>query len=107
MARTKMPSTLIVGASLFVSLFALAIGVANAAEPAVAIPPPTLDATAPAAAGPQTVVLAGGCFWGVQAVYEHTKGVTQAVSGYAGGQKDTAHYEMVSTGRTGHADRFP
>jgi peptide-methionine (S)-S-oxide reductase len=104
MARTKMPSTLIVGASLFVSLFALAIGVANAAEPAVAIPPPTLDATAPAAAGPQTVVLAGGCFWGVQAVYEHTKGVTQAVSGYAGGQKDTAHYEMVSTGRTGHAE---
>jgi len=99
-----MPSTLIVGASLFVSLFALAIGVANAAEPAVAIPPPTLDATAPAAAGPQTVVLAGGCFWGVQAVYEHTKGVTQAVSGYAGGQKDTAHYEMVSTGRTGHAE---
>ena len=50
------------------------------------------------------MVLAGGCFWGVQAVYQHTKGVTQAVSGYAGGKKETAHYEMVGTGRTGHAE---
>ena len=57
----------------------------------------------PADAGPQTVVLAGGCFWGVQAVFQHTKGVTSAVSGYAGGEKTTAHYEMVGSGRTGHA----
>ena len=89
---------------LCVSLFALVARLAHAAEPAVAIPPPTLDATVPADGGLQTVVLAGGCFWGVQAVYEHTKGVTQAVSGYAGGQKDTAHYQIVSTGRTGHAE---
>ncbi len=62
------------------------------------------NSPSPAASGSQTVVLAGGCFWGVQAVYQHTKGVTQAVSGYAGGKKETAHYEMVGTGRTGHAE---
>ena len=56
------------------------------------------------AAARQNVVLAGGCFWGMQAVYEHTKGVTQAVSGYSGGSKETAHYEMVGTERTGHAE---
>jgi peptide-methionine (S)-S-oxide reductase len=74
-----------------------------AAERAVVIPSPALDAPA-AKGGLQTAVLAGGCFWGVQAVYQHTKGVTQAVSGYAGGQKDTAHYDLVGTGRTGHAE---
>ena len=95
---------MVLGALLCVSLFAPITRLAQAAEPAVAIPPPALDATVPADGGLQTVVLAGGCFWGVQAVYEHTKGVTQAVSGYAGGQKDTAHYQMVSTGRTGHAE---
>ena len=56
------------------------------------------------AAGPQTVVLAGGCFWGVQGVFQHVNGVLSATSGYAGGAKDTAHYEMVSTGQTGHAE---
>jgi len=99
----NLPSALIVGALLCVPLFALTSGRVQAAEPAVVIPPPALDDAAPAG-GLQNVVLAGGCFWGMQAVYEHTKGVTQAVSGYAGGQKDTAHYEMVSTGRTGHAE---
>jgi peptide-methionine (S)-S-oxide reductase len=76
---------------------------AAAAEQAVVIPPPAMDVGA-GAGGLQTAVLAGGCFWGVQAVYQHTKGVTRAVSGYAGGQKDTAHYEMVGAGRTGHAE---
>jgi peptide-methionine (S)-S-oxide reductase len=52
----------------------------------------------------ETVVLAGGCFWGVQAVFSAVKGVTTAVSGYAGGNKSTAHYEIVSTGTTGHAE---
>ncbi len=52
----------------------------------------------------ETVVLAGGCFWGVEAVFEHLKGVSDVVSGYAGGSKATAHYEIVSTGRTGHAE---
>jgi peptide-methionine (S)-S-oxide reductase len=77
---------------------------AQAAEPAVSLPPPAADMTAQSGSGLQTVVVAGGCFWGVQAVFQHTKGVTQAVSGYAGGQKETAHYEMVGTGRTGHAE---
>lgn len=52
----------------------------------------------------ETIVLAGGCFWGVQGVFQHTKGVTSAISGYAGGNADTAHYNMVSTGETGHAE---
>jgi peptide-methionine (S)-S-oxide reductase len=75
----------------------------RAAEPAVEIPAPALDQKA-ADGGLQTIVLAGGCFWGMQAVFSHTKGVTQAVSGYAGGKKETAHYEDVGTGRTGHAE---
>jgi peptide-methionine (S)-S-oxide reductase len=80
----------------------------GAAEPAVVIPAPAIDAPKespkPGAAGLQTVVLAGGCFWGVQAVFQHVKGVSQAVSGYAGGSKETAIYEVVSSGRTGHAE---
>ena len=86
-----------------VPLTGLAGRLVAAAETAVVVPAPTVDAAA-AAGGLQTAVLAGGCFWGVQAVYQHTKGVTKALSGYAGGQKDTAHYEMVGTGRTGHAE---
>ena len=80
------------------------LGAASAQEPAVSIPPPAQDAAAPAGAATQTVVLAGGCFWGVQAVFQYTKGVTSAVSGYSGGTKETAHYEMVGTERTGHAE---
>jgi peptide-methionine (S)-S-oxide reductase len=88
----------------FVSLVVgFAIGAAQAAEPAVPLPPPAVDVTAPGAS-PQTVVLAGGCFWGVQGVFEHTKGVTRAVAGYSGGKKETAHYEMVGTEQTGHAE---
>lgn len=93
-----------VAALMLVPFAALSARVVKAAEPAVQIPPPALDETSSGTTGLQTVVLAGGCFWGVQAVYQHTKGVTQAVSGYAGGQAETAHYEMVGTGRTGHAE---
>ena len=76
---------------------------ATAAEPAVVIPAPALDDAR--AAGPlQTAVLAGGCFWGVQGVYEHVRGVKQVLSGYSGGNKATAEYEVVSRGRTGHAE---
>src|SRR5580698_1856055 len=67
------------------------------------VPPPALDPP-PAAAGPQTTVLAGGCFWGVDAVFKHVKGVSKVVSGYAGGAAATANYETVSSGRTGHAE---
>ena len=74
----------------------------RAAEDAVTIPPPTLDAKA--ADGIQTAVVAGGCFWGVQGVFQHTAGVVNALSGYAGGTKGTAEYEKVSTGTTGHAE---
>ena len=92
---------------LRVALAALSIGVATsgamAAEPAVVIPAPALDAPVLGPA-PRSIVLAGGCFWGVQGVFEHTKGVTRAVSGYSGGKKETAHYEMVGTEQTGHAE---
>ncbi len=92
-------------AALFVSLLGLAATMpAQAAEPAVAIPAPALDPAPPAGSGLQTIVLAGGCFWGPQAVYEHVKGVTQALSGYAGGQKATADSVMVGSGTTGHAE---
>jgi peptide-methionine (S)-S-oxide reductase len=80
----------------------------RAAEPATVIPAPAIDApkeqSKPGTPGLQTIVLAGGCFWGVQAVFQHVKGVTQAISGYAGGTKETAIYEVVSSGRTGHAE---
>jgi peptide-methionine (S)-S-oxide reductase len=91
-------------ALLVLPLVAWALNTGRTAEQAVVIPAPTVDAAAPAGAGLQTVVLAGGCFWGVQAVFQHAKGVTAAVSGYAGGEKQTAHYEMVGSGRTGHAE---
>jgi peptide-methionine (S)-S-oxide reductase len=67
------------------------------------IPAPAVDATA-AAGAPQTAVLAGGCFWGLQGMFEHVKGVTRVVAGYSGGDKSTAHYEMVGTETTGHAE---
>jgi peptide-methionine (S)-S-oxide reductase len=77
-----------------------------AAEVAHVIPAPAVDerATSGVQATSETVVLAGGCFWGVQGVFEHVSGVSSAVSGYAGGEKRTAHYEMVGSGGTGHAE---
>jgi len=67
-------------------------------------PDPAIDVPADSAKGAQVAVFAGGCFWGVEGVYERVKGVKDAVSGFAGGAKETAHYEVVSTGRTGHAE---
>mgnify|MGYP003542556889 FL=1 len=69
---------------------------------AVVIPPPALDPTTQARS--ETAVFAGGCFWGVQGVFQHVKGVKKAESGYAGGSADTARYERVSDGNTGHAE---
>ena len=71
---------------------------------AVALPAPAVDMARDAKPGKQTVVFAGGCFWGVQAVFQHVKGVVDATSGYAGGAADTAKYDLVSTGDTGHAE---
>jgi peptide-methionine (S)-S-oxide reductase len=69
-----------------------------------ALPNPVVDAPLAATKGEQTVVIAGGCFWGIQAVFEHVKGVISVSAGYSGGAADTAHYEMVSEGNTGHAE---
>jgi peptide-methionine (S)-S-oxide reductase len=75
----------------------------SAAEEAREIPAPVNDEAAGAAPS-ETAVLAGGCFWGVQGVYQHVEGVTSAVSGYAGGEKETAQYYTVGRGTTGHAE---
>src|SRR5258705_12158016 len=69
-----------------------------------AIPAPVVDTPAAEATGPQVAVLAGGCFWGLQGMFEHEQGVTKVVAGYSGGSKATAHYEMVGTETTGHAE---
>jgi peptide-methionine (S)-S-oxide reductase len=84
------------------AISAIKVAPSLAAEGAVAIPPPAVDAEN--ASGIQTAVLAGGCFWGVQGVFQHTKGVVNAVSGYSGGSQMNADYHMVSTGTTGHAE---
>lgn len=86
-----------------IALFAFTPSMLLAAEDAVVIPPPAIDLPAGNAAS-ATAVFAGGCFWGVQGVFQHVKGVTQALSGYAGGTAETAHYEEVGTGDTGHAE---
>ena len=84
------------------AIAAFAVAPSLAAEDAVIIPAPAADLRA--SDGVQTVVVAGGCFWGVQGVFQHTAGVVNAVSGYAGGNKSTADYSTVSTGSTGHAE---
>jgi peptide-methionine (S)-S-oxide reductase len=75
----------------------------STAEEARNVPAPTVDEQA-AGKTSETAVIAGGCFWGVQGVFQHVAGVTNAVAGYAGGDKSTAHYEMTSNGNTGHAE---
>jgi len=77
---------------------------ALAVEQAVTVPEPTFDETPLDASAPAVAVFAGGCFWGVQAVYQHVEGVLKAVSGYAGGSAENAHYELVGEGDTGHAE---
>jgi peptide-methionine (S)-S-oxide reductase len=77
---------------------------ANAAEGAIALPDPAVDAPVASQSGKQTAVVAGGCFWGIQAVFQHVKGVKDATSGYSGGSVASPGYEEVSTGTTGHAE---
>ncbi len=81
--------------------FVFTAGASFAAGP---LPAPAVDAPVAPAKRTETAVLAGGCFWGVEAVFEHLKGVTNVVSGYSGGNADTAKYEVVGSGRTGHAE---
>jgi peptide-methionine (S)-S-oxide reductase len=77
----------------------------NAGDNAItAVPSPAIDAPIATSKAEQTAVFAGGCFWGVQAVFQHVKGVTNTTSGYSGGAANTAEYELVSTGDTGHAE---
>lgn len=87
------------------SVLCLAITIAcHASSAAVKLPDPVVDDAHGKTRGAQTVVFAGGCFWGIQAVFEHVKGVSSATAGYSGGAANTAQYEAVSTGTTGHAE---
>lgn len=98
--KDAMRKTLVTLATL-----ALALGCRlNAQAVNRSIPAPAVDVPASETAGPQVAVLAGGCFWGMQGMFEHVKGVTKVVAGYAGGDAATAHYEMVGTEATGHAE---
>lgn len=75
-----------------------------ASEQMVRLPKPAVDEALASSPGQETAVVAGGCFWGIQAVFQHVKGVVSATSGYSGGAANTAEYETVSTGSTGHAE---
>jgi len=99
--RKLVPAAALAAVALF-WLYARAGGGGGSA--AVLVPAPAVDMPRAAEPGRQTVVLAGGCFWGVEAVFKHVKGVTSAVSGYAGGSAKTAHYEIIGMGLTGHAE---
>jgi peptide-methionine (S)-S-oxide reductase len=100
MRRSRFTDSLCAAGALAIAAFAALPS--RAAEQAVVIPAPAMDAQPSGAL--QTAVIAGGCFWGVQGVFQHTAGVVSAVSGYSGGSKATADYNMVSTGSTGHAE---
>ncbi|MFS8115457.1 peptide-methionine (S)-S-oxide reductase MsrA [Rhizobium jaguaris] len=102
LSRVARPAAFAVGAVLLAGVALQFISRASA-EDARVIPAPTVDEK-PGSGSAETTVLAGGCFWGVQGVFQHVNGVISATSGYAGGNKDGAHYEMVSTGDTGHAE---
>jgi peptide-methionine (S)-S-oxide reductase len=95
------PVRSLLGLALLAGLMACSAGFARS-QP-VALPDAKLDVPA-STTGPQTAVFAGGCFWGVEGVFDHVKGVTSAISGYSGGKAHTANYETVSTGTTGHAE---
>ncbi len=94
----------LIAASLLLLSVAGLILALNASDKAVTLPAPAVDESLAGNSGQETLVLAGGCFWGVQAVFQHVKGVISATSGYSGGASNTAEYEIVSTGTTGHAE---
>jgi peptide-methionine (S)-S-oxide reductase len=94
----------VVGLAATVFLVRLPVMPSASGTTSSAIPAPTVDEPATGRPNPETAVLAGGCFWGVQGVFQHVKGVSAAQSGYAGGDAATADYDTVSTGTTGHAE---
>jgi peptide-methionine (S)-S-oxide reductase len=96
MLRRVVNAILILGLSITIAC--------HASSAAVKLPDAAADTPLSKTKGTQTVVLAGGCFWGIQAVFEHVKGVNSATAGYSGGAANTAQYETVSTGQTGHAE---
>jgi len=98
-----MPSSTHIALALLGSLLGVT-GCSAKANPASPVPAPVVDEQRASTAAKQTAVLAGGCFWGIQAVFQHVKGVISATSGYSGGSAKTAEYETVSTGETGHAE---
>jgi len=102
---THLAAAAVVVSCVLAPLAIVALARNNAAgAPKTLMPDPAFDAPLSASAGSGTMVVAGGCFWGVQAVFQHVKGVVSATSGYAGGTAQTARYEIVSSGRTGHAE---
>ncbi|HZC16613.1 MAG TPA: peptide-methionine (S)-S-oxide reductase MsrA [Caulobacteraceae bacterium] len=102
------PALAVVGAGSLLAVAALsgrpAIGASWPAANAAPVAAPAIDSPRTTASGSETAILSGGCFWGVQGVFEHVRGVRKVVAGYAGGAAATASYELVSTGTTGHAE---
>jgi peptide-methionine (S)-S-oxide reductase len=99
-----MMRNLLFSACLTGALSAFGAAASFAAEPVVLAPAPALDEALAKAPGTETAILSGGCFWGMQDVFQHVKGVKKAISGYTGGSANSASYETVSTGTTGHAE---
>ena len=97
-----MHTAFFIGSAILLIGFTMSCSTAGAS--ATQIPDPAIDAPLASARGEQTAVLAGGCFWGIEAVFEHVKGVSSAKSGYSGGSASTASYDKVTSGRTGHAE---
>src|SRR5579863_2084927 len=103
--RFTMIRSLSIGAAALLGAFLLfAVASRNSTSAAVAIPNPAVDDALAPAKGARTIVVAGGCFWGIQAVFQHVNGVVRATAGYSGGSARNAEYETVSTGTTGHAE---
>jgi peptide-methionine (S)-S-oxide reductase len=100
----RVGSPLLLTATLLALVAGVAVRGSPAAEEARVIPPPSLDQSAGPEATSEVAILAGGCFWGVQGVFQHVEGVTNALSGYAGGDERSASYKAVSAGGTGHAE---
>ena len=102
--RSSVVGTAAILAAIVVVGAMLAMNRVEAANDSGILPDPVLNASLSSNTGEQTAVIAGGCFWGIQAVFQHVKGVKSAISGYSGGSSSTAEYEVVSMGQTGHAE---